>query len=939
VIVQYLELPPRKSRLEVWALVRFVPKVGGNRHPAPFDAYVLGALALGLILAWPLYARGLPQAPDAVLHFYRAVVWRSAWDAGVVWPRWHTALYQGYGYPLFNFYGPLLYAATAALSYLTPSVETAFKGILLLTCLAYPTGMYVLARGIMRRPAALVAAAAYAFAAYRFRELYFLGGYAQFLSWSLYPWILFFFTCLAIRRTRGCFIGAVATLAALLLTHNISAAMFAPVLALVAGGLALAYRRQRPWLVILAALLCGVGLAAIFWLPALAEARLVRVEALTRGTWDVANNFIHAWELAAPVLPLDERAVLPLMPFTFGPLHLALAGIGALALLRPGLARRPRVWGGLAAIMLIMFVFMMLPASLPVWRAVPGISLIEYPWRLYGPALLCSSLLIGLALTWLDELPRLQWAAALVAVLSLVLAVAAYQFPRPFLSLPATLPGYLSFETSFRSMGTTAAGEYLSRWTSTVPDRPALAGDGSRTALLEPGPGQSGTVLTVGPESLLMEVQQDRPGPMTLAQFDFPGWTAHVDGAPVAIAPAPESGAIQLDLPAGRHQISLAFGDTPIRRAGELLSLVALLAAGWLVVRWPRRASAQAEARGPNLAGGGLAQASPAVHREHVPHPAFVVKERQGLALAAALLALLGALSLWIGPHTSLFRYRSAPDTTPARQKMQDATFGDQVALLGYDLDQRDVTEGDELHVRLYWQALRPLTRDYASYVQLIGGPHGQNFAASNHQHPGNLPAHSWPTGQYVIDDHYVHIPPGSPPVPMRLQAGLYRQSTGERLGQVDLPDRAYVHARQPASAAGMPASRATRFGDGIRLLGQAAQIDREAATVTLYWQADRPPGADYQVFLQLLDNDGRPVAQADGSPMGGLYPTSLWQPGQIIADVHRVPVPPGHAVASAQVGLYRLDTVQRLPATRQDGTRWPDDAVNIAFEQPAAPR
>jgi hypothetical protein len=73
----------------------------------------------------------------------------------------------------------------------------------------------------------------------------------------------------------------------------------------------------------------------------------------------------------------------------------------------------------------------------------------------------------------------------------------------------------------------------------------------------------------------------------------------------------------------------------------------------------------------------------------------------------------------------------------------------------------------------------------------------------------------------------------------------------------------------------------------------------------------------DYTVFVHLLDADGRQVAQADGPPQSGQYPTSWWGAGEVVADRHRLPnevianLPPGSYTLS--VGLYNLDTGERL--------------------------
>ena len=505
-----------------------------SRRARP-DGYLLVAVGLGIVLCQPLLAPGLPRAPDAALHYYRAVLWRAAWDQGVFWPRWDTLLYQGYGYPLFNFYAPLLYLASVLASYAAGSVEAGLKVALAVACLAYAAGMYLWARDILGPHGAIVAAAAYAFAAFRFRELYFLGGYAQFLAWALYPWILFFFYRLAARRQAGYFVGAALSLAALLLAHNISAMLFLLVFGPYVLGLMIAFRRERAWLVLPVAGLCGAALAAVFWLPALAEASYTHVQALTTGIWDVAANFIHLQDLYAGTPPLDSRAVNPPLPFTFGRLPLVLAALGALTVFLPvtgpeGLVRLVRATlrkhsapdrqesrgprgqasavpaalrstlqedgrrayrchVAFAVIGLLVGFFLMLPGSLPVWRGVPLLRYTEYPWRVFGPALLLSALLAGASLSWLDAWPGLRSVVAAIAALVLIVSVGAYQFPRPFLALPPTDRGYLAFETAFRSIGTTAAGEYLSRWTPAVPQQPAEGPDLVRGPALSAGAG------------------------------------------------------------------------------------------------------------------------------------------------------------------------------------------------------------------------------------------------------------------------------------------------------------------------------------------------------------------------------------------------------------------------------------------------------------------
>jgi 4-amino-4-deoxy-L-arabinose transferase-like glycosyltransferase len=85
---------------------------------------------------------------------------------------------------------------------------------------------------------------------------------------------------------------------------------------------------------------------------------------------------------------------------------------------------------------------------------------------------------------------------------------------------------------------------------------------------------------------------------------------------------------------------------------------------------------------------------------------------------------------------------------------------------------------------------------------------------------------------------------------------------------------------------------------------------------VTLFWQALAPVDADYTIFVHVRNAQGTTVAQKDSQPFDGLYPTSQWQLGETVAQPLEVDLPLDLAAGSYSlyIGLYRLDTMRRLP-------------------------
>ncbi|MGD8855668.1 MAG: glycosyltransferase family 39 protein [Chloroflexota bacterium] len=103
------------------------------------------------------------------------------------------------------------------------------------------------------------------------------------------------------------------------------------------------------------------------------------------------------------------------------------------------------------------------------------------------------------------------------------------------------------------------------------------------------------------------------------------------------------------------------------------------------------------------------------------------------------------------------------------------------------------------------------------------------------------------------------------------------------------------------------------RWGDSITLEGYTLYPESLAAgdiaQVTLFWRSDKPLTERYKVFVHLLDEQGRLVAQHDGEPGGGLVLTTTWQPGETVADNHGllVPIDVAGGRFTVQVGLYPL--------------------------------
>ncbi len=110
-------------------------------------------------------------------------------------------------------------------------------------------------------------------------------------------------------------------------------------------------------------------------------------------------------------------------------------------------------------------------------------------------------------------------------------------------------------------------------------------------------------------------------------------------------------------------------------------------------------------------------------------------------------------------------------------------------------------------------------------------------------------------------------------------------------------------------------------FGEALHLEGYTLGFTPGALVLDLYWRAGAPLPEDYGVFVHLLDAGGALMAQADGPPLKGRYPTSQWRPGLLLRDARRIaldtPLPEG--VNRLAVGVYRMRDIERLEVQPKD--------------------
>jgi hypothetical protein len=355
----------------------------------------------------------------------------------------------------------------------------------------------------------------------------------------------------------------------------------------------------------------------------------------------------------------------------------------------------------------------------------------------------------------------------------------------------------------------------------------------------------------------------------------------------------------------------------------------------------------QAEARSPVIEAAGP---RPAESRTALELPAGLPAGRYDVHLKRHSDA--GALLVFVSQDgTPVAEVRELVVVKPARplrtgdvpcQGPPIATLGQDLALLCYRAP-AVLQAGQPFTLTLYWQARRVPERDYSAFLRLRD-PAGA-LVRERPAEPvgGGYPTAAWDAGEIVADVRTLPTE-GLPTGAYRFEIGLFdywdprdqgvtaegREHDRSRL----VLDRVVVKT-PPGQSCPMSRRVSADLGGEVALLGYDLDWQPgQPLRVTLCWQAQRRMDADYSVFAHLLGPDGQILAQHDGWPADDRYPTSAWDPGEIVTDARTLDtagLPAG--TYRLAVGMYDLRIMQRLPL-RADGASSSDNRLLLPVDR-----
>ncbi len=254
-----------------------------------------------------------------------------------------------------------------------------------------------------------------------------------------------------------------------------------------------------------------------------------------------------------------------------------------------------------------------------------------------------------------------------------------------------------------------------------------------------------------------------------------------------------------------------------------------------------------------------------------------------------------------------------------------DIVYDGKMKLLGYDVSPRRALPDGSVELSLYWQSLAQMDEDYSIGIALLDSNRRVLSQRSSYPGHGMLPTRLWRPGQMIRDTYWVPVPMGAPaPSIAQIQVSLFRREDKRDLAAFDpngnavtpIIGRFKIASARPVDA--RPRNRTDyAFGNQAVLIGYDANLAKvsepsQGLEITLYWKRIAPISADYTVFVHLIDDSDKIIAQKDSQPMGGSNPTSLWDDGEIVVDRYSF-AQLARGTYRVRVGLYRAETGERL--------------------------
>ncbi len=546
------------------------------------DNFLLLVLfALSIFAVLPLFHSGFFNIHDDA-QVQRVFEMKTALQDGMFPVRWVPDLGYGYGYPIFNFYGPLPYYIGAMFMFLGVSALGATKLMIFLGVVGAGISMFFLAKEFWGKFGGLLSALLYLYAPYHGLNTYVRGDIGEVYSYFLIPLIFYgMWKHYKTQKFAYLIIGSLGYAGAIA-SHNLSGLMITPFVLLAI--LLLVIKRRNLLLFFIPVV--GILLSAFYSLPALLEMNYTNVVSTIGGKADFKDHFVCASQLWNSPWMYGGSApgCVDGLSFRLGKLHI-LFGAAALFSIVLFKKEKEKSFVLLASLFgLLISIFLMLSVSGSIWEAIPYMNFFQYPWRFLLIASFFSSFMAGSLVFIISkfETEKNKIPFFIVYVIILISPIVLYaKLFVPQQHLHKTSEDYTN-EVSLKWTTSKISDEYMPK-----SFRKPTSAKGIIRNKISSNDIQI-TNLVSKTNRLSAELFASEESEITLHMPYFPAWKYYINGEKTMFEPT--NIGVTIMVPKGTSRIDAKFEQTNIEKLSNLLSIsgVLLLLAGIIYAKRKR---------------------------------------------------------------------------------------------------------------------------------------------------------------------------------------------------------------------------------------------------------------------------------------------------------------------------------------------------------------
>lgn len=493
--------------------------------------------------------------------------------------RWVPDLGYGYGYPIFNFYGPLPYYIGAFISLLGLDVLFATKTMIAASIIGSSFAMYVLAKEFWGKIGGLFSAVLYLFAPYHALNIYVRGDVGELYAYFFIP--LIFYGIWKHYKTQNfnyLLIGSL-SYAGLITSHNLSAMMVTPFIILTVLFLFVRSRKLSHF----ALPLLGIILSSFYFIPALGEMNYTNVIKII-GKDVYQDHFVclpqlwdSLWMYGGSIPGCIDG-----LSFRLGKIHIIGSIFAfALALLSLKKDKQKSFVVFFSSLLLLISIFFLLDVSGSIWKILPYIDYLQYPWRFLLLASFFSSFASGALIYSLSKFQKENakwvWFGLYIALLiSPIILYSKLFVPQDYLNKGPddyTNKRFITWDTSRIS------DEYMPRFFNTPNTGEEIIEEKIN------GESINANKIYEKTNSLLADIEASEDTLVIVHIPYFPAWKYYINGNQIDVSET-ESG-VSFPVSKGTSNLRVRFEQTPIEKTGNALSIsgVGIIIAGIIYKR------------------------------------------------------------------------------------------------------------------------------------------------------------------------------------------------------------------------------------------------------------------------------------------------------------------------------------------------------------------